>query len=164
MPPTEPNEQDSILTRSSRQAVLVALLAVVTAAFLLWTGSDLCVIKNTTGIPCPGCGLTRATLAMMTGDWPAVWTFHPLAPIVTPLAVGFMGWVLFRALRRDTNLFTLPRFLPTPLLWLLGVLMVTLYIGRLMGYFGGHPDAIDPWGSQPGRLLLWLMDRAGSAT
>lgn len=30
-------------------------------------GIDVCFIKNTTGIPCPSCGTTRALLALMHG-------------------------------------------------------------------------------------------------
>jgi hypothetical protein len=162
MPPTDANVKDSRKTRASRQTLLVVLLALGLFAVFLWTDSDLCLIKNTTGIPCPGCGLTRATLAMMTGNWEAVWTYHPLAPIITPIAAGFMGMVVVRLFRGHPHPLTMPRWLPVPLWWLLAFLMVALYAGRLMGYFGGHPDPIDLWGSQPGRLLLWFADRVAT--
>lgn len=39
-----------------------------------------CPFKSLTGHPCPGCGMTRASLAMIRGDWAAMVRFHPLAP------------------------------------------------------------------------------------
>ncbi|MFD0894123.1 DUF2752 domain-containing protein [Luteolibacter ambystomatis] len=49
-----------------------------------------CPFKSVTGHACPGCGLTRATLAMLRGDWAAMVKFHPLAPVFTLfwIAVG----------------------------------------------------------------------------
>ncbi|BCU78196.1 DUF2752 domain-containing protein [Luteolibacter sp. LG18] len=40
-----------------------------------------CPFKSLTGLPCPGCGMTRATLAMLRGDWTTMVKFHPLAPV-----------------------------------------------------------------------------------
>ena len=164
MTPTDANVKDSRQTLASRQSLWVVVLALGLVGILLWTDSNLCLIKNTTGIPCPGCGLTRATFAMMTGNWAEVWHYHPLAPLITPLAVGFMGMVIVRLLRGHPHPLTVPRVFPTPLWWLLAFLMMALYAGRLMGYFGGHPDTIDLWSSQPARLLLWLVDRVGLTT
>ncbi|MBR2460441.1 MAG: DUF2752 domain-containing protein [Clostridia bacterium] len=44
----------------------------------------LCLLLGTTGIPCPGCGLTRATLSALRGDIATAFAYHPLffAPYV----------------------------------------------------------------------------------
>src|ERR1043165_1383188 len=34
------------------------------------------------GIPCPGCGMTRATLFLVRGEWKAALTLHAFAPIL----------------------------------------------------------------------------------
>jgi len=39
------------------------------------------------GIPCPGCGLTRAALELLRGDWRAAFTHHAFAPVLL-LACG----------------------------------------------------------------------------
>lgn len=41
-----------------------------------------CPFRNATGIDCPFCGMTRATLELGGGDLGAALEFHPLAPIV----------------------------------------------------------------------------------
>jgi hypothetical protein len=43
-----------------------------------WT----CPLFHTFGIPCPGCGMTRATLFLVHGDWKQALTMHAYAPII----------------------------------------------------------------------------------
>lgn len=42
----------------------------------------ICVFKRVTGIPCAGCGLTRAFVQLGHGELHAALAFHPLAPFV----------------------------------------------------------------------------------
>jgi hypothetical protein len=37
-----------------------------------------CIFKNTTGIPCPGCGMTRSFLHLFHGELPEAFHDHPL--------------------------------------------------------------------------------------
>ena len=37
-----------------------------------------CLVEAIIGIPCPGCGLTRATIAFITLDFPRAFQMHPL--------------------------------------------------------------------------------------
>jgi hypothetical protein len=39
---------------------------------------DICSFKNLTGLPCPGCGLTRSIVAGMHGDFRASLMYHRL--------------------------------------------------------------------------------------
>jgi hypothetical protein len=41
-----------------------------------------CPFRSTTGIDCPFCGMTRATVALGEGHWHDALALHPLAPIV----------------------------------------------------------------------------------
>lgn len=45
-----------------------------------------CPIRYTTGISCPGCGMTRAVLALLRFDFAAAFQFHPLV-YVLPFAL-----------------------------------------------------------------------------
>ena len=60
------------------------------SAFLLGATGIGCPVRFVTGVPCPGCGLTRAWLALLSGEPRVALAFHPLfwaAPIAVGLAV-----------------------------------------------------------------------------
>ena len=42
----------------------------------------ICPLLAITGLPCPFCGMTRATFALGAGDLPRALALHPLAPLV----------------------------------------------------------------------------------
>lgn len=45
-----------------------------------WPGWP-CPVRTTLGIPCPGCGLSRALAALVSGDWQTSLTYHAFAPL-----------------------------------------------------------------------------------
>lgn len=48
-----------------------------------------CPILHGLGVPCPGCGLSRAIFALIQGDWSRAITLHAFAPFVL-LAVALI--------------------------------------------------------------------------
>lgn len=71
---------------------LGSLLAAVyvLAGYLL--GISLCPMVLATGLPCPGCGMTRAAVLFLQGHWRAAWQMHPFFFAVLALAVwAFAG-------------------------------------------------------------------------
>jgi hypothetical protein len=52
--------------------------------------SPTCPFRAVTGIDCPFCGMTRATVALGAGQWHAALGFHPLAPIVLAGTLALM--------------------------------------------------------------------------
>lgn len=48
-------------------------------ALLAFVPFDTCLLKRTIGIACPGCGFTRALLALVQGEVRASIGLHPLA-------------------------------------------------------------------------------------
>ena len=70
-------------------AILIIISGMVLYAFL--TGKfQLCVFRNVTGLPCPGCGLTRAFLSLIQGRWSDSLRFHPfLLPVLFTLFTAF---------------------------------------------------------------------------
>lgn len=51
--------------------------------YVKWIG---CPIRFITGIPCAGCGMTRAWMAVLRLDFKAAYHYHPLYPL-PPIAV-----------------------------------------------------------------------------
>ena len=47
-------------------------------------GITICLIHRLLGIPCPGCGLTRATIAFCHGDLVSAIQLNPLVLVVVP--------------------------------------------------------------------------------
>jgi hypothetical protein len=71
------------LLRSRPVAALLAgvagvQLALVSGGISGWP----CPLLHGLGIPCPGCGLSRASLELLHGDWQAALTRHAFAPVV----------------------------------------------------------------------------------
>ena len=54
-----------------------ATIAVITAVYQISSGFR-CVFLALSGLPCPGCGLTRAWLSLFSGSLTEAFTYHPL--------------------------------------------------------------------------------------
>ena len=84
--------------------------------------------------PCPGCGLTRATWAMLGGDLAGAVAIHPLAPLVSPVFVGLFAYLGGRyVVSGRTNM----RPWMVAVAAALSALLVLLWAARMLGAFGG---------------------------
>jgi hypothetical protein len=73
--------------RLKRAALASAALGVVAA--LLWAKALPCTFARVLHVPCPGCGSTRAVLALARGDLAGVLRYNPLGPAVAALLAVF---------------------------------------------------------------------------
>ncbi len=119
-----------------------AVVAGVVVAFagVLSVNLPVCPMAVTLGIPCPGCGLTRATLATLQGDFAAALRFHPLVWLVTPifglaLANGAFQYVRGPSVRSASS-WVLERWVTAAATVLL-VVVVGVWLARFAGMFGG---------------------------
>lgn len=95
----------------------------------------LCPLATFAHLPCPGCGLTRATLALARGDLHAAIALHPLSPIVTPTFAGLTVAHSLSYLRQGRWLSLGSR--GERALLGLAVAMLAVWIARFFGAFGG---------------------------
>lgn len=67
------------LRRPAHPVQKLLFLGVLVLILYVWVELHIsCLFRRWTGIPCPGCGLTRACLAILRGDWGAAFRYHPM--------------------------------------------------------------------------------------
>ncbi|MGW0037537.1 DUF2752 domain-containing protein [Gordonia sp. NPDC003376] len=154
VPPRPPSETGSGMGGVGRSgALLVAGLgaAGLAAAALLdpigiQHGPELCVFRRLTGLPCPGCGLTRSWVMTAHGDLGHAFSFNLFGPLtfaVAALVVVGALWVVItgRGPRRAGTGGRMPRW---GVRVLIGVLVLFLVYGVARGV-----DAGFGWGLFP---------------
>lgn len=128
--------------KSQRDRAFIALGIIGAVGLLLASELPVCPTALFFGIPCPGCGLTRATRALLHGHVHEALALHPLVFVLAPLFFGAMAKVLFDFVRGPA-----PDVPPGASFWttravtvvasLLLVAVVGVWLARFAGYFGG---------------------------
>lgn len=111
-------------------------------------GIPICPMVLFWGLPCPGCGMTRAALLFFQGKWNAAWQMHPfffVLLILTAVAAAFR----YGAGRSMPGLkWIVPAVL---------VLSILFYVYRMIRYFPGQ----EPMTYSPHNILRLLADIHG---
>lgn len=77
------------------------------ALFRVWepapgSQNTICLLRRLAGLPCPGCGLTRAFAHLAKGEWTAAASDHLLAfVLVAELGLAWLAWGAALALGRQ---------------------------------------------------------------
>lgn len=102
-------------------------------------GIPLCPFALVTRHPCPGCGLTRATFALAHGHVHEALRFHPLCLVVVPLVIAMLAYNALTYVRegRVAAAESMQGTWLTRLSVALAVLMLSVWIARFFGAFGG---------------------------
>ncbi|HEV7891159.1 MAG TPA: DUF2752 domain-containing protein [Pyrinomonadaceae bacterium] len=113
------------VTRASRASlqvrralVVLPLTSAVFAVSALWSPADLpglvlCPFRALTGLPCPGCGMTRAFCALGHGDLSGAFGYNALAPFVFAAALLLWAHSLATVLKFNSARAALERLKPT---------------------------------------------------
>ena len=121
---------ETALGRAARLLIYSSPIFILTAL-----GKPVCLVALIAHVPCPGCGLTRATFALLHGDLATATTMNPLAVIVCPLAIGITALGVGRYVmtgRTGMSGTWLPRLGLS-----LCVALIVVWLARMLGAFGG---------------------------
>lgn len=116
---------------------VLALVAMIVIDHFLGT---ICLSTILLGIPCPSCGITRATILMLTGHFRESLQMHPLLPIVI---FGVLG-SLFIKIKLKKYLFLIKYYVIIAV-----AVFVIFYIYRMKLYY---PD-VEPMVYTPDNVL-----------
>ena len=94
---------------------------------------SICWFHNFTGLPCPGCGLTRAWVTMAHGQLGESLAWHPLGPLLFVTALGYVIWSSWAARCRPP--FPMPIRLQNAVIGVGATLMLAFWVARLAGVF-----------------------------
>ncbi len=72
-------------TKTLEKLRIIALLLL--AALLSHVSGIGCPIRWLTGIPCAGCGMSRAILSLLTGHFRDAYAYHPMVFVLVPLCL-----------------------------------------------------------------------------
>lgn len=101
-----------------------AAAAVALCLFVLLFGDrSVCFFRGLIGLPCPGCGMTRALYNAACLNFKAAFSYHPLWPLVPPAAIYILGRY-FKGKRIDQRL-----------IFAAGVLLTAVYVLRMIFLF-----------------------------
>ena len=100
-----------------------------------------CPLARVLGVPCPGCGLTRATLALAHGELQHALELHPLVLVLAPLFIWAMTSVAIGYVRgprpaRPARVWLASRSV-TALASVLMLATLGVWGARFLGCFGG---------------------------
>ena len=114
------------------------LVLTIAAALALGLDVALCPLAGLCGVPCPSCGLTRATIALINADLRRSFLLHPGAtPVLIYLALGALGWTYWRKSAVWVRVMTIGGIA-------LALALTLLWIARFFGCFGG-PVPVHAW-------------------
>ena len=72
----------SLLRERGVTLALTAIAAVQIGSVSAGIGGWPCPVRSLLGIPCPGCGLTHASVAFVRGEWGESLAAHAFAPVL----------------------------------------------------------------------------------
>jgi hypothetical protein len=150
----EPGPALSLWRVASRRTALIArpwtlvLLALLVGHLLplawLTSGPSFCPFKVATGLPCPGCGLTRSSVALLHGDLGTSLYYHPLgvAMVAGAVVVGLSDFVVWWRGRRPgaeplPPSWLIERIFATPAPWIAIAALAIVWVVRLPLYLLG---------------------------
>ena len=129
------------MNRAQFQRALIAAALGGIFTLIVFARVPFCPMASVLGIPCPGCGLTRATLALARGDLRQAFALHPLVFVLSPLFIVAVSNTLLNFVRGPSAHYKPTPWLATRTATLLASALLVATLGvwgaRFLGYLGG---------------------------
>ena len=123
-----------------QRSLIVATIAGV-CALIVHFRLPFCPLASVLGVPCPGCGLTRATLALAHGELRHALALHPLVFVLAPLFLWALASAAVSYVRGPHPARPVRHWLASRTVTALASLLMLATLGvwgaRFLGYFGG---------------------------
>lgn len=87
-----------------------------------------CIFRASTGLWCPGCGLTRGLHQLLNGHLGAALSYNAFIPLAVVAAL--LGWWSWLRTSWDRAPLSLPQWLMRPLIWVLPIALVVYGVLR----------------------------------
>jgi hypothetical protein len=134
---TNPGRHDTLLASLLRDRrvslVMTGVAAAQVAAVSAGVGGWPCPVKSALGIPCPGCGLTRAAVSLLRGEFEAAFGLHAFAPVLLVGLAALAVAGLLPAARREALAGAVARFeRRTRAAYVLGAALLLYWSVRLL--------------------------------
>ena len=127
-----------VVARPLLSAPIIAVAGIQIAAVAAGVAGWSCPLHALTGIPCPGCGLSRACVALLRGEWGEAMSLHALAPAFLLLTIALTASVVLPARQRERAAALVLRLESRPAIPLvaLSVLVVYWLVRLALGWRG----------------------------
>jgi hypothetical protein len=102
----------------------------------------LCMFQNATGLPCPGCGMTRAILRLSQGDLVGSLRMHPLGVVLATIVLASLGGTVVGLARGGDPV---SEFLERRGTWFVGLLVaafLVIWVVRCFVVPGWAPESV----------------------
>lgn len=122
-----------------KKRLLLPLLVLALGGVLVFVTSlpALCPLRIALGVPCPSCGITRATRLAIGGDFVGATKMHPLWFLVVPYVGTILGVQLARYARYGDFLPLGDNAFVRRSGQALLALLIVVWVARFFGAFGG---------------------------
>jgi hypothetical protein len=101
-----------------------------------------CPVQHALGVPCPGCGLSRAIAALLRGDWHSALRLHAFAPLFLVALSLIIGMAVLPESVRRRSIAAVAHFeRRTGLTALLLVALLVYWLARLLVFRSAFIDS-----------------------
>jgi hypothetical protein len=112
-----------------KNLIVPLIIIIFTSIFIFFTDYNVCFVKRTFGIPCPGCGLTRSFKNLFLLDFKKAIHYHPL--FFLPILIMV---IIFYSKLKKINLSNLKY-----LFMFFTLILIIVWIIRMILYFPDTP-------------------------